>query len=125
MQGESTSICRDILLGEVAKLKVAGYRFVTISCVETSAEVVELLYHFDKDFNLRHLRLGVPHGAQVPSISPLYFAAFLVENEIQDLFGLCFDGLVIDYGRTLYLDGDLQATPFCKYSLKAADAGGD
>jgi hypothetical protein len=36
----------------------------------------------------------------------------LVENEIQDQFGLTFDGLVLDYHRTLLLDGDVTEVPF-------------
>jgi Ni,Fe-hydrogenase III component G len=39
------------------------------------------------------LPLTVPKDTLVPSISPVYFAAFLVENEIQDLFGIRFQGL--------------------------------
>jgi ech hydrogenase subunit D len=64
---------------------------------------------------LKHLRLTVPKDAPVPSISPVYFAAFLVENEIQDLFGIRFQGLAIDYDRTLYLEAEVKKTPFCKY----------
>ena len=115
MEGEEITIGHEILLGEIAKLKVAGYRFVTMSCVELNTDMLEILYHFDKDFNLTHLRMTVRKGADIPSISPLYFAAFLVENEIQDHFGLRFEGLVIDYDRTLYLDEGAQPTPFCKY----------
>jgi len=31
------------------------------------------------------------------------------------LFGIRFQGLAIDYDRTLYLDEDVKQTPFCKY----------
>jgi ech hydrogenase subunit D len=51
----------------------------------------------------------------------VYFAAFLVENEIQDLFGIHFKGLVLDYERTLYLDQEEKVTPFCKYSVERSD----
>lgn len=103
------------IVGETAKLKVEGYRLVTLTCVELDANRVDILYHFDKDFQLKHLRLTVPKALPVPSISPVYFAAFLVENEIQDLFGIRFQGLAIDYDRTLYLAEDVQTVPFCKY----------
>ena len=121
MEGEEISIGHDILLGEIAKLKVAGYRFVTMSCVELNADMLEILYHFDKNFNLKHLRMTVHKGADIPSISPLYFSAFLVENEIQDHFGLRFEGLVIDYDRTLYLGEGADPAPFCKYRPNRLD----
>ena len=103
------------VVGETAKMKVAGYRFVTLSCVELNETQVDILYHFDREFQLKHFRLTVPKDTPVPSISPVYFAAFLVENEIQDLFGIRFQGLAIDYDRTLYLEDDVKKTPFCKY----------
>ena len=115
MIGQVIAISPENVVGETAKMKVEGYRFVTLSCVEIDETTVDILYHFDREFQLKHLRLTVPKEAPVPSISPVYFAAFLVENEIQDLFGIRFQGLAIDYGRTLYLEEDVKKTPFCKY----------
>ena len=110
----------DNLLGEIAGIKVAGYRFVTMSCTALDADHFDILYHFDRGLELKHLRLTAGGAAAVPSISPIYFAAFLVENEIQDLFGIRFKGLAIDYERTLYLDGTTRTTPFCKYTVSAS-----
>jgi ech hydrogenase subunit D len=109
------AISPENVVGETAKMKVEGYRFVTLSCVELDETTVDILYHFDREFQLKHLRLTVPKDCPVPSISPVYFAAFLVENEIQDLFGIRFQGLAIDYDRTLYLEAEVKKTPFCKY----------
>jgi ech hydrogenase subunit D len=107
----------DNLLGETAGTKVAGYRFVTMSCTALDADHFDILYHFDRGLELKHLRLAATGNLSIPSISSIYFAAFLVENEIQDLFGLRFKGLAIDYERTLYLDGTTRSTPFCKYTV--------
>ena len=42
----------------------------------------------------------------MPSISNLFFAAVLVENEIQDLFGIVIKDLAIDFkGRFILSDG--------------------
>jgi ech hydrogenase subunit D len=112
-----TAVIAENVVGETAKLKVEGYRFVTLSCVEIDETTVDILYHFDRELQLKHLRLTVPKDTLVPSISPVYFAAFLVENEIQDLFGIRFQGLAIDYDRTLYLEEDVKKTPFCKYVM--------
>lgn len=102
---ESRELCR-----AVAALKEKGCRFVTITCVGADSEGAELLYHFDQELRLSHLRLTMA-GDEVPSISGIYSAAFLVENEIQDHFGLRFAGLVPDYRRTLYLQGDGSVPP--------------
>ena len=115
MKGEVICVSADTVVGETAKIKIKGYRFVTMSCAELDESMVDILYHFDKDLKLKHLRLTVSRKAPVPTISSVYFAAFLVENEIQDLFGVRFKGLAIDYERTLYLDEDVKVTPFCKY----------
>jgi len=124
MIGQVIAISPENVVGETAKMKVEGYRFVTLSCVELDETTVDILYHFDREFQLKHFRLTVPKDAPVPSISPVYFAAFLVENEIQDLFNIRFQGLAIDFDRTLYLEEEVKKTPFCKYVvIKTAPLG--
>ena len=113
----------DTVVGETAKIKVDGYRFVTMTSTALDGNTIEILYHFDKALRLKHLRLTAARDQALPSVSAVYLAAFLVENEIQDLFGIHFEGLAVDYHRTLYLDGAAAAVPFCQDT--AADAGGD
>jgi ech hydrogenase subunit D len=115
----------DNLPGEAAAAKMAGYRFVTLTCTALDEKHFEILYHFDRELELKHLRLTLTADAAVPSISPIYFAAFLVENEIQDLFGIRFTGLAVDYDRTLYGDEKTRITPFCKYTVVTAHGTGD
>ena len=121
MLGEVIPVSLDEVIEKIAKKKVEGYRFVTMSCAELDGNTFDILYHLDKDLKLINFRLTVPKNAAVPSISPVYFAAFLVENEMQDLFEIRFTGLVIDYERTLYLEEEVKITPFCKYSISAAN----
>jgi ech hydrogenase subunit D len=117
MLEETISVDLNTIIGETAKYKVNGYRFVTISCTDLDEKSFDLLYHFDKELSLKHLRLIVPKGTSVPSISPVFLAAFLVENEIQDLFGVKFHGLAVDYGQTLYLESEVRTAPLCKYTV--------
>ncbi len=124
MQGEVIQVGVDNVLGEAARAKAEGYRFVTMTCVELDAASVDLLYHFDRDFELRHLRVRAAKEALLPSITPVYLAAFLVENEIQDLFGLRFQGLAIDYGRTLYFDEAVRQAPFCTFTVEDGSKDG-
>ncbi len=117
---ETIEITKDTLGREINRIKAGGYRFVTITCLEIDEDFLDLIYHFDKDLDLIHFRMQVPKNEPIPSISPIFFAAFLVENEIYDQFGVKFDGLVLDFGGTLYLDDDddITATPFCKFGVK-------
>ena len=121
---KTLDITKETLRGEVEKLKAANYRFVTITCLELDENTLELIYHFDRDLSLIHYRMQIPKDQPMPSLSPVFFAAFLVENEIYDQFGIKFDDLVLDFGGTLYLDDDddVTATPFCKFGVKQADS---
>jgi ech hydrogenase subunit D len=121
MREEIIPVSAETLVGEVAKLKVQGYRMVTLSCTELDASQVDILYHFDKGLSLKHLRLTAAKTIPVPSISPVFFAALLIENEIQDFFGLRFEGLVVDFQGALYLEEEALRTPFCRFSLRTAE----
>ncbi len=63
---------------------------------------VEITYTFDKDMTLHHLRVLLPHGCELDSVSELYASAFLYENEIKDLFGVPFHNLTVDYHGEFY-----------------------
>jgi ech hydrogenase subunit D len=112
MTVEADRISSGELCRAVAALKEKGCRFVTITCVAADSAWAELLYHFDRELRLTHLRLTVAGDEVVPSISGIYAAAYLAENEIQDQFGLSFAGLAPDYRRTLYLQGEDSVPPF-------------
>ena len=114
---EVISTTKDTVVSKTVDMKKDGYRFVTMSCVELDADTVDILYHFDRDLDLKHLRLTIQKKEEVPSVSLVYFAAFLVENEIQDQFGIRFDGLVLDYERTLYLEEEVRDAPYCRISV--------
>lgn len=96
------------LAARVKEFSAAGARLVQILAValpvaaagETPA--VELTYSFDKDGTLTHLRFEAAPGAGIPSISAIYFAAFLYENEIGEQFGVSFEDMVVDFKGTLY-----------------------
>jgi ech hydrogenase subunit D len=111
------SVNPETLVGEIAKAKYEGYRFVTMTCVELDADKVEIIYHFDKNFILKNYRMTIEKDAAIPSISHIFMAAFLVENEIQDMFHVAFNGLLIDFKRTLYFDDKTERAPLCRYTV--------
>lgn len=99
---EIVNIAVDDLLKQVHRLAKEQYRIVQISCTQQQDEFY-LDYAFDKDYKFYGLRVTLPiKDAALPSISGAMFAAFLYENEIHDLFGIEFSGLVLDYGGNFY-----------------------
>jgi ech hydrogenase subunit D len=89
------------LLHKVKKLAHDGYRLVQISC--THSKFFELTYSFDQDYELINLRINLLNDKiPVPSITSVYSAAFIYENEIHDLFGLIIEGMVPDFKGRLY-----------------------
>ena len=104
---EMLAITPAVLTENAAALKKDGWRLVQMSAVippvgEGETPFVELTYSFDLDYKLRNLRFTVPHGTRLPSISSIYFPAFLYENEIREHFGIDFEGIAVDFHGTLY-----------------------
>lgn len=73
-----------------------GYRMVQI-CGVTKEGMTGLVYSFDRDHEMVCYTVNVPFGTPVASITPEYWAAFVYENEIHDLFGVEFTDSKLDY----------------------------
>ena len=81
--------------------KKDGNRLVQIGCTKIE-DNFEILYVFDKDYKLTNNRITVKQADEVPSISGVYFGAFVYENEIHDLYGIHVTGINIDFKGTFY-----------------------
>lgn len=101
------------LLETGQRLGGENYRLVSITGVDLG-EAFELLYHFDRECRLRHLRVRLPKGQALPSLTRIYFCAFVPENELQDFFGIKVSDLVLDYGGHLLLSHDAPPHPLVK-----------
>ncbi len=106
-------ISLDELLPRVQQFAAEGARLITLTCCDMGGSF-EVLYHFDQALRMRHLSVNAPAGSKLPSISSVYLCAFLVENEIRDLFGLEVEGVAIDFKGRLVLTGDAPASPLLK-----------
>jgi ech hydrogenase subunit D len=90
------------LLETTGELRKQGYRLVQIGATRLP-EHFELTYSFDRESRLTNLRFQVPAaGARLPSISGIYWCAFLYENELHDLFNVQVDGMAVDFHGHLY-----------------------
>jgi len=106
----------DRIITQTRILKDEGFRFVTMSSTDLGDRIC-VLYHLDKDLQLINLKVEVPKGSKIPSICSVYASAVLIENEIKEHFGVEFDGLSLDFQGMLYLDEEVQKTPFCKIGI--------
>lgn len=91
------------LYTSVADMKEEGYRLGQVCGLVLDDETVQLIYTFDKDHQLYNFKVDVPvDRPEVESITPLYWPAFIYENEIHDLFGVEFRHSRLDYGGTFF-----------------------
>ncbi len=90
------------LVARTAQLRKEGYRLVQVGAARLPGGL-ELTYSFDVQNRAKHLRLQLAsEKAAVPSITSVYWAAFLYENELHDLFNVQVDGIAVDFHGTLY-----------------------
>jgi len=117
MLGNIREIQMKSIMNEVHKKKDRGFRFVTMTAVENADETFDLFYHFDKDYYMENIKVKVQKDIELQSISKIYLAACFVENEIQELFGIQFEGKAINYGGHFILGEDQRGNPMCKNQI--------
>lgn len=112
----------EIELGQLASrvdgYKSRGWRLVNVCCSSVEGRT-ELLYTFSAGEALENLRLLVDSDEKIPAISPLYPNAFFFENEARDLYGIEFEGGILDYGGRFYSPS--VPTPMNPSSLQAGE----
>lgn len=99
---------QELALSEVHGLakskKAEGARFVNIHATTLGEDDFQLTYSFTSgdESVTDNYTVRVKSADVIQSISDVYFAAFFFENETQDLFGLKFDGIVLDFQGNFY-----------------------
>jgi len=111
------NVALEDLMREVEGLQTGGYRLVQIGCTDIGG-AYEVNYSFDKGYQFRNLRLTVGPETEVPSISGMYWGAFVYENEMHDLFGIPVAGINIDFKGTFIKTAE-------KYPFSVTRRGGD
>lgn len=89
------------LLPVIMEKKNDLWRLAQICCVFKEGKY-EVSYSFAKEYELVNYRLVVDKDEEVPSISRVYQAAILYENEMRELFGLKVEHMKVDYHDKLY-----------------------
>lgn len=97
---------------EAAALKADGWRFVQTHAVN-GERGIDLYYSFMKDGNVLNYRIeGVTSDQPVPSITDLFLAAFVFENEARELFGVNMRDIAIDFHGSMYAPAQLEPMTF-------------
>ena len=105
---------------EAAVMKAESWRFIQTHAVYTD-DGVDLYYSFMKDGAIRNLKVkGVQPGTPVPSITDLFLAAFVFENEARELFGVNMQGIAIDFDGGLYAPAESEPMTIISPEQKAA-----
>jgi len=113
-----TEITLDQLAGKLGSYKEDGWRFANL-CGTTAGNRVEILISFTQDEKIDNLLLFVEKGEKVPAVSTLFPSAFLYENETFDLYGVKFDGTILDFDGRFYITS--VPTPMNPGSLAAEE----
>ncbi|QIK37268.1 NADH-quinone oxidoreductase subunit C [Caldichromatium japonicum] len=78
--------------------RAQGFRLVQLTGT-ARPDHFEVMISYELDQHCAHYRVKVARDRPIlPSLSPIFPAAFTYENELKDLFGMEFPGLTLDYG---------------------------
>ncbi|MFO7817490.1 MAG: NADH-quinone oxidoreductase subunit C [Thermodesulfobacteriota bacterium] len=112
------------LMHRVADMKNNGYRLVTMSAVNQD-DSIEYIYHFDKDLQMVNFAVTLHKNENPESISGIFSCALLVENEIQDHFGVSFENLALDFKGAFLLEDEVQNAPFCSMGIRREESNAE
>lgn len=105
---------------EAAVLKADGWRFMQTHAVAAD-EGIDLYYSFMKDGHAVNYRISsVTKDQPVPSITDLFLAAFVFENEARELFGVDMRDIAIDFHGAMYAPAQTEPMTFMTPEQKAA-----
>ena len=105
---------------EAAVKKTEGWRFIQTHAVNTDSGI-DLYYSFMKNGHIENLKVaGVTKDQPVPSITDMFLAAFVFENEARELFGVDMRDIAIDFAGALYAPAESEPMTFISPEQKAA-----
>lgn len=110
----------DRLHSEAETLKTDGWRFIQTHAVN-GKDGIDLYYSFMKDGRIANYRIaGVKGDQAVPSITDLFLAAFVFENEARELFGVDMRDIAIDFDGAMYAPAERAPMTFIAPEQKEA-----
>ena len=104
---------------EAAVLKADGWRFIQTHAAN-GEDGIDLYYSFMKDGHVDNYRISGVKDEPVPSITDLFLAAFVFENEARELFGVNMQDIAIDFQGGLYAPAIGEPMTIITPEMKAA-----
>jgi len=105
-----SELSKEELIQAVKELRDQKARFITITVLDLGS-LVEVVYHFELGKEIFNILVRTRKDEPIPSITGIYGAAFIAENEAKDMFKLDFQGLNIDLGgRMLKVESAKETT---------------
>lgn len=103
----------DALIDTCKDYKDKGYRLAQIHPVLKQDDTITMFYSFVKENEVINLKIeNVIKGETViPSVTSLFIACFVYENEAHDLFGVNIEGNLIDFQGSFYSFGEGVTAP--------------
>ncbi len=99
---EYSTIAPNELLNWVIAAKHDGWQFVQMLAARTD-EGTDLVYSLRRDDDIWNRTIvDVKPEDEIPSITDVFLAAFVFENEAHDLFGVTIKNIAIDFGGKFY-----------------------
>lgn len=94
----------DELVDTAKEYKEQGYQLAQMMPILKEDDTIWLYYTFIKENDVINRRIeGVIKGeTEIPSLTPLFIAVFVNENEAHDLFGVNIVGNLIDFQGAFY-----------------------
>lgn len=97
----SQNITPEEILDTALKLHREHYRLIQI-CATRLSDRIAVDYSFGRGYEILNYKTEISIDGELPSISPIFYPAFLYENEMHDLYGITIRHLEIDYHGKLY-----------------------
>jgi len=89
------------LLSTAGKMKNNGFKLTQI-LASRKDDSLDLIYSFERGYELINVHLIINAGDEIESISGIYPCAYLYENEMKDLFGVKINNINLDFGGNFY-----------------------
>ena len=104
------------------RMRAEGARFVQVHAVN-GEDGVDLYYTYDRAGTLANYKIAaITKDDVVPSISDVFLAAFVFENEARELFGIDLRDIAIDFGGNMYTLAETEPMTYLSPELAAAKA---
>ena len=103
----------DSLLDRCKEYKDNGYRLAQIHPVLEQDDTITMFYSFVKNNEVINLKIEniIKGETVIPSVTSLFIACFVYENEAHDLFGVNIEGNLIDFKGSFYRFGEGVTAP--------------